>query len=644
MKRKINQNKSARPKGGKNGMYESLSRAFDYFLNKDSGIRGRAGVEKIYIQDGKINKTLIDILESLTDSVNVLIGEPGQGKTMDIKYTFDCGNNSPKLLDSKRTVVFPVFLQSFIPDAGVGKDELMRHVREDIAKGLSAVCTMLEEETPQLRKMFESEDGKKRFCCFIQETNAKALEDPEITPENEGKRDNSDKIRTAKKNNFFIYTASKLKFYLASGLIAYNRVLIVVDNIESQSGEYRELIMSLYMKLYSCLRNFPYSGGGEEVFVNLLVTMNPATYKSMSKLPSLKELGFAKKIYKEGGIDLQKYFRLKAAAIPPELKKGRGRQLKEAADTLDIFCGKFDGKYAKMVMGLANNSIQKALEIIDDILSNPYWITRDSCTDDQADGPYVYNNITVLRSLACGSNLVYMGGNDAPIPNILFGDANEDGGRAVLTLYILAYFKPDTTEYRGYGAEMVDTSQLVKDFEDIFGGTVKEKVEGIVDQLLSCGVLGEGMDGDGLFITHKGAEIYSLLSQDSVSMEMFREDFYQEYDPQKQERVDPSYDGDVDAFRSSQDFMQVKRQHSIFVELYKLLDFLFDSEEGLIEHVRQNRAGTKYSTLFGTKTMVGYLMIGIGLSVGFSGNTDQDDVKQQREPLEKRIREAIAKL
>lgn len=648
MKRKPNQYKPTRPKGGHNSRYDAHAPAFTYLLSPDAGGKGKSDFELTYIPDEATNRALMGIVEYPMDGICVLIGNPGQGKTSDIKYTFGCGNNAPQLWKEKQTVIFPVFCHGIILETSAGGGLAVAHARMGMEKSVSAVCTMMEGEIAGLRDWFDSPEGQRDFCQFIRDTNPKALEDPKATPQDEGNRSDAEKIRIAKENDFFIYVVSKLKFYLASGRTDYNRVLVIIDNIEAQSQAYRDQLVLLYMKLYNCLHNYPYSGAGERAYVNLLIAIDPASYRELERHPGMIGLQSARKIYKEGGLDIQKYFRKKAAAIPKELKRNNYRMWREAEDTLDAFCGRLDGKYASMIMGLADNSVQTALKLFDRILSNPYWITKDSCTDGNvAEGGYVYNNITVIRAVACGPNLVYRG-EDSPIPNVLLNSELDDDNNSILSLYIIAYFKPETSEYQGYGANTVEESRLRGDLFDLFTDNsltdiqrMNKRITKTLGNLCASGVIGEalgaGSENPKLFITRKGSEIWNMLARDSVLLEMYREDYYQDYDPEK-------HDAGADRFKSSQDFMQDGRQQSIFVELYKLLCELFQIERNMLEVVIRNGAGNKYGCLFGAETMVGHLMEGVHRSVEFSGKTGVPDVLYQREHLEREINEVRLQL
>lgn len=657
MKRKINQNKSIRPKSGRNSRYEAHAAAFAYLLSPDAGGMGKADFEQTYIPDEAANNALMNILEYSMNSIYTFIGSPGDGKTSDIRYTFECGNNVPRLWKEKRTIVFPTFCQGIILEASTVDGSIVTQVKLDVERSVSAVCTMMEEEIVGLRTWFDSPEGQRSFCQFICETNPKVLESLKITPQDETGKNDAEKIRIAKENDFFIYVVSKLKFYLASERTDYNRVLVILDNIEAQGRTYRDQLVLLYLKLYACLQNYPYKRSGKMAYVNLLIAMNSVTYRELESHPGMIGLQSSRKIYKESGLDIQRYFQKKAAAAPKDLKQSNPKMWREAEDTLDTFCGRLDGKYASMIMGLADNSVQTALKLFDSILSNPYWITKASCTDgNMTEGGYVYNNITVIRAVACGPNLVYRG-EDSPIPNVLYDAELESGNNVLLSLYIIAYFKPGTPDYRGLGANTVELSRLKSDLSDLFGdGTsenaqqLEKRVEETLAYLCKSNVIGKALgtdtDNPELFITHKGSEIWNMYSQDSVLLEMCREDYYQEYDPRIHGRIADADidDREADRFRSSQDFMQAGRQQFIFVELYKMLHELFQVEKGMLEKVVDNGAGDKYGSLFGTETMVEHLMGGVHRSVEFSGKMGVPEVIQERENLEREIDQIKSKL
>ena len=216
--------------------------------------------------------------------------------------------------------------------------------------------------------------------------------------------------------------------------------------------------------------------------------------------------------------------------------------------------------------------------------------------------------------MACGPNLVYRG-EDSPIPNVLLNSELGDNNNSILSLYIIAYFKPETSEYRGYGANTVEESRLKSDLPDLFTDNspvgvqqMNKRISKTLVSLCAFGVIGKALGTDSkdprLFITRKGAEIWNMLAPDSVLLEMYREDYYRDYNPQE-------HSADTDRFKSSQDFMQNGRQQFIFVELYKLLRELLQIERGMLEVVIRNGAGDKYGCLFDEKNMVGHLMGGV---------------------------------
>lgn len=114
-----------------------------------------------------------------------------------------------------------------------------------------------------------------------------------------------------------------------------------------------------------------------------------------------------------------------------------------------------------------------------------------------------------------------------------------------------------------------------------------------------------------------------MLESDSVLMELYREDYFQEYT----EKVS-------DQFKSSYGLMQENNQERIFIELYNILTGLFVHEERpLIEATCKCGAMGKYESLFLGKTVTEHLMKGVDCSVAFSGKQHHDGITASKKQL-----------
>ena len=71
---------------------------------------------------------------------------------------------------------------------------------------------------------------------------------------------------------------------------------------------------------------------------------------------------------------------------------------------------------------------------------------------------YMFNNISVLRSIACGNNEVYRREKSVLVPNVLLSDEITDD--SIVALLVLSFF-----DKRG---DIVKKGKLIKTFKQIF--------------------------------------------------------------------------------------------------------------------------------------------------------------------------------
>lgn len=617
--RKINQNVMNRRKSGINPLFERYRNEFRYMLSAGAG-----GAGLRCIRDEHTINELTGVLISPMDSVTVFVAKKGNGKTLDLQESYGCNNNAITLRQDERTVVIPMFFHGLLAGKEtVSREDCADRIKHDIERQVAAASRRIEKENPVAREWFHQEGRNSEFCDFIQDSNPKALENP-----NDWENESVDEmLETAKETEYFIYAASKLKFHLAKGPVDFNRVLILIDGVESLDESIRDLVISQYFRFYECMRNFPVQNGGRRVYVNLVISLRPNTYYTMKAQGVFENYDEAFVIYKEYQIDLSEYFCEKVAKLPKEVRTKDEAKWNEALRMVTILTEKFEKKYSNMIMGLTDLNLRYALKVCEDILSNPVWVTRAARTDPNVErtrDEYVFNNITVLRAIACGSDLVYMGGEDNLIPNVLYNTPECDN--ALISLYIIAYFVK-RYEYSGRpGAIGSKIKDVWRDFEDVFGeqidgiGEFKSRFEKTVSYLLRCGVLG-GTD-DGMSITSKGMEIYNMLAADSVLMELYREDYYKVYNSL-----------DTEGFKSSFDLMQEDKQEFIFKGLLEMIWHLLEREKNVVKAAKKKGAYNKYVSLFGNESMTGHLLSGVNKSINYSGKYQVSEVQEERTKL-----------
>ncbi|RHN88839.1 hypothetical protein DW141_14300 [Ruminococcus sp. AM12-48] len=636
--RKINQLTKNRNNIRKNNLYVRYQEQFDYFLNPDIGCKSINDVKNRFISYDKTKDSLKDILKERMDSVSVLIGYQGIGKSMDIRYSYGILNNAVKFDDESKTIIFPSFFNGFL--IGQNSEEtswVVKEVRNDLTKRIASVCCALEDKYPELAEEFYSPEGKRKFYQFMKHTNPKAM----VKLNSTERQSEEERIGTAETEESYIYIITQLKYYLTNEKCPYERIMIILDDVESLPYQYQEQLILQYLRFYTCMRNLPDIDMEikRNIYVNLLISVRPATYKLLKKAEAVSAYSITREIYKTESVDMKKYFAKKKLCLPEKLKDEK--EWNDAYNILVTLSDKFEKKYSDMIKNLVYLDIRKTLRIYKRILADSFWVCKEANVDKTQE-EYIFNNITVIRALACGSDLVYMNNSDSLIPNIFYKTI--DNEIPVLSLYVIAYFVMQKAEFWEYGENTVTKEELIRDFCDIFGHTdkIRKNISEIVDYLYGRGVISisknsyhinkenELMDQTYLYLSSKGMELWRMLCADSVLMELYREDYYQDMDL-----------AEPDDFSSSYDLMLVNRQTVIFEKIYKMLLELCSAEEKMIYECIENRAYDKYINLFGGSTMVEHLMTGVDKSIEYSGKNSsqlsamQEELRYQIESIKR---------
>lgn len=601
-----------------------------YFLNHDTGNRDLDDIKKNYVEDGDTIPNLRKILGDPMDSVTTFIGYRGIGKTTDIRYAYSVWNGAIRFWNEESTIVIPFFFGSAVEVNDFD-------IRSEFGRRISAVCEMIISRN-DLRN-FIPECHKTEYiqelCHFLSETNPKAMIAQGVTP-----RVDKDKLSVAEQNDFFIYAATRLKYYMSKISCKYKRLLLILDGVESLPETFRVPVVAQAIQMRKCLMNYP--GYCKRKYnVNLLLSLQPCTYQDAKSKGVIMPGSTLREIFKTSRLNLQKYFNQKRSFVSPALTEKEPESWRAAYGILRSLSDKFEGKYANMVLGLTNLDIPMALNVFREILSNPVWMTKRN------DDTYIFNNMSVIRAIACGAKEVYFNKKDSLIPNLLYNTEQQD--YSMICLYTISYFTSKNVDYLEYGDTAENKQTVIDDMCRIFGYNDKEsqeykdfslKISEVIDYLCQNGIL-ETINfnrkqeripvspDQKLLLSAKGNECFHMLRGDSILTELFREDYYMEEDPEN-----------VDRFQSSQELMDKKNQIAVFIEVLRFLYNLFvQCEAPLIKRMQENCTQASYASTFGGGSMTELLLEGVNKSINYSGKWGELSIKNEEKILIEKIEE-----
>ncbi len=238
-----------------NDIYRKFKYQFDNLFNADEIPKNNEEFEEMYVNDDVFEKDLYDFLELYSNSMKFCVGYTGIGKTTSIRHCLQLGVSTVTRLETmsrissnKYMVIFPTFLD--------GARQLDGDTFDFIGR-VASVCTSLEEKHPELLNIMRTSQGRKQFYHFIRKHTPRIVETRDdfafidSSPEDEIR----DKLSYAQKNFPFEYYANKLKYYIMSTNSTYDRLVIILDDIESLPEHHQHQVIKEYLHFFSCMNN-----------------------------------------------------------------------------------------------------------------------------------------------------------------------------------------------------------------------------------------------------------------------------------------------------------------------------------------------------------------------------------------------------
>ena len=99
--------------------FDRLKRPFNYFLNPDAGNKNITELNQCCIADEKTEGALKELLYENMDSIAVLIGYQGSGKSTDIRHSYQIMNDAIKLDKEHKAVIFPSFFRGVVSGTNI---------------------------------------------------------------------------------------------------------------------------------------------------------------------------------------------------------------------------------------------------------------------------------------------------------------------------------------------------------------------------------------------------------------------------------------------------------------------------------------------------------------------------------------------
>lgn len=642
MKKKINEISAMRNSGSvKNDLYTRYKPAFEKILPLNDTRHDSTEDNIFYIPDKEFDEELNYILNDTNDTISVVIGYAGIGKSTSLRHYFGFENSSLKLQNNNHTVIFPAIFNGFLAekddnftDLSIDEMDVAKKIKDDLSLRIDSVCSFLEENFDGLKEKFDSEIGQLEFYTYLKETNPKVLEHLPYKKRKylNKKEEKLKKLEYAYQKEPFICSATKLKYYLGSKICKSNKIIVIVDDIEPLPYELQVQLVMQYARFFECMKNTSSSIIEKEYIVNILISLRPHTFRILKEYRAFKAFYITREIFKKNMVDMAELFRRKIEFYSKEIPHENQEKWDEACRIIDILSNKFNSRYANMIKNLSLWNTRDAILTYKTVLEDRVWIQRNM---DKTSGfsineeHYVFNNITVLRAIACKHKYVYKHQNSI-IPNILYNTKDKNYCFLILCVFSLFCASEEDEESYVYGTnsksfgEIIDCfkdafpryKDIIKDAEEVLFYLFKEK---ILRKSINDSDKIETLDKEEslsinslLYLSPKGYEIWRMAASDSVYMELCREDYYRDYENKNI------------CMECSFELMQSGEQVKIFCDLFSLLMEILEEERKYILYASDNNTLDIYKNYFGDNVISQQFYFGIHRSIEFSGNINND--------------------
>ncbi len=647
-----------------NDIYRKFKYQFDNLFNADEIPQNDREFEDMYVHDEQFEKELFDFLQMYSSSMKFCVGYTGIGKTTTIRHCLNLGvstvtkiDNKSMLDPEKNVVVFPTFLDGAMYIDGDGFDFNGR---------VAAVCRSLEEKYPELKLVTRSAEGRLGFYNFIRNHTPRILEDLDdyASDDTSNEYEIKKNLSHAQKKYPFEYYASKLKYYLLCKNSIFDRLVVVLDDIETLPEKEQHKVISRYLHFFGCMKNTDIAEDNT-YRVTMLISVRPHTLRlyrnkgSIQNFRGLEAFSIATNtVLKKNSIDLAVFFKRRFDYYTSRSPKSVGNRdsWEDCYKNLMQLNNAFEGKYKSMITNLCFYNVRAALAAYSKVFANRFWIQGNRAkemffTVDPQE--YGFNNINVIRAIGCGNSAVFTGAEDSIIPNLFLTTEKVD--YSIACLLVIQYFINRNTDKNGtvditYGENAKELGEvrrqwtiavgkkradmLNKAMLYLFENKVLRKSIEDVDDIETMDTVQSLKDNSKLYISPRGYESMMMLSRDSVLLEMLRECAWRDYDCRER-----NY-----SKLSSYELMIQRKQDKIFLDLLEYIDYLREQEENIFFDPKDEIDLAAYRDAFGSTMMVSHLLDGVEKSLNYSGLINKDTLSNMLSTVRSRIYEGTKRL
>jgi ABC-type oligopeptide transport system ATPase subunit len=472
-----------------------------------------------------MEQAIKDYCSGATSDAAFLIGATGIGKSTLIRHSLQM-NRSPLLSNGSLFIPFSLN-QRHIEDGN--------EMRRKMALVFQQAVWLAKGEPHQF-----SQDDIEQIAAFIELTSPDLLNDPVLD------LTKSPIARTQALSNrreaAYEFSQVALKYFAAKNK-NIDRLVLIIDDLEGKLAEFQEAVIMNSLETRACLLN---TSTERRVPVRLIIALRPETHIWASQLDQVKITEF-REIFYTKPVSLFDIFKLRFDAVFNSKDYALiqdAANLEQALSVLQAVGNALSTKFSSRLVRLNNYNLRSSLETFRLIVSNRRWLQKDPDWRTPSffeEKDFAINPAAVIRAIGMGERGIYPQGRTC-IPNLLYNTREPISD--LLLLYITKFLR---LQNEGYAS----TKSLTDTFKRLLDNHFNQFV---FDQLIDYGFLRglvhkEMANGrERLSETIRSKELYGMLEESSLLLELFRDDICQPLDNGLPLRATMALGGGADRF------------------------------------------------------------------------------------------------
>ncbi len=621
----------------------------------------------IYVEQStnEYDNTMNIFVNSTVSDIKFILGYTGVGKTTFLKHYLDYRTNGFKVRDD--TIIIPSSWDGMI----VPENDYVNYIDNQIVNIIDNLMLQLYRSYEELIVNESTEIinyiiGHKRSDLLASLTIQEILDNNKY-----GISMEQAKIQKSKDINKVAMSSALLQYVLECKKTNIKKLIFIIDDLETLSQKKLCYLVDRFLHIYDCLHN-----AEKMPIIKLIISLRPHSFRYLRKdLPHQKASAYGDflddesyRMYKNTIPDVKEilFSRFNKAFESENPKNPETWRM--AKESFYRLINGFDENIINTIGELCHMNIRAIIDCMHMILSNRIWCQNNTPPSDHftvKDSEYRFDVVNVIRTLACGECPVYTGTKELKfnqknysnvlarpkfddstvfIPNIFINlETKECDVLTVIVMqYLDGYFSSKASS--APQTEFIKKTTLCSNLTRAFGQKVStDRINCVIDYLFENRIIRKSIiskdnddtigvlsDDDYIYLTLKGSRILQMLENDSVLLEIYREDIKRDY-------------FDEECFSSAFELRNDNKRHVLFRDLISLIREIFENESHYQDLIKLDSLKMFYDKNFPITTK---LIAGVQSSINRSQSIDADiydelinEINCLRDDVNKRINE-----